>query len=183
VLQVATNYFQFKQSSRQKVRIEDGRMALRRSTNQYDLIILDAYVHSRYGSSIPQHLVTKEFFELASKHLTTNGVVAYNVIGDIRRTTPEIIGATYKTLNTVFPQVYAYPADTSYNVVLIATKDSRRAELPALRAKAQEMVKSKRLMLPAFTTRVERMLQQPPPSSSRSPVLTDDYAPVETLSK
>ena len=81
VVQVAKDYFNFKESDRQKVTVEDGRVFLRRSTELYDLIILDAYVHSRYGSAIPQHLATKEFFELARDHLSTNGVLVYNVIG------------------------------------------------------------------------------------------------------
>ena len=36
--------------------------------------VLDAYVQHRYGSSIPYQLATEEFFQLASDHLTTNGV-------------------------------------------------------------------------------------------------------------
>jgi len=84
VIQVARNYFYFRESERQKVTSADGRMFLRRSTAKYDLIILDAYVRGRYGSSIPQHLATKEFFELARQHLNpTNGILADNVIGGI----------------------------------------------------------------------------------------------------
>jgi spermidine synthase len=181
VVQVAKNYFQFKENNRQKVYVEDGRMFLRRSTNQWDLILMDAYVQSRYGSSIPQHLATKEYFEIISKHLPTNGVLSYNIIGDIRARGPEIVGAIYKTMNAVFPQVYVFPADTSYNVVLVATKEAARTELPVLRARAQDMVKSKLIQLPNFTTRLDRMRPAAPTSAARSPVLTDDYAPVEGL--
>src|SRR5882762_1951405 len=110
VVQVAREYFKFEESNTQKVRIEDGRVWLRRSTAQRDLIILDAYVKGRYGSSIPQHLVTKEFFEQVRDHLNTNGVVAYNVIGTMNGWRADLVGAIYHTLQTVFPQVYVFGA-------------------------------------------------------------------------
>ncbi len=78
-------------------------MYLRRTRVPRDLIILDAYVQGRYGSSIPQHLVTKEFFELVRDHLTTNGVVAYNVIGSLEGSRADVVGALYQTLKSVFP--------------------------------------------------------------------------------
>src|SRR5204862_5260858 len=70
VVQVAREFFHFKESDRQKVQVSDGRVFLRRSTAKRDLIILDAYVQGRYGSSIPQHLATKEFFELDRDRVT-----------------------------------------------------------------------------------------------------------------
>ncbi len=181
VLQVARNYFHFNESDRQKVHVEDGRMFLRRSTAQYDYIILDAYVQSRYGSAIPQHLATKEFFEIVRDHLSTNGLAAYNVIGSTSGWHAEIVGAIYRTLKAVFPQVYIFPAETSRNVVLIATRARIRAELPALRSRAVSMVQGRKIALPGFLARLDRMQYLAPLSAARSPVLTDDYAPVEGL--
>ena len=181
VVQVARNYFSYEESDRQKIHIEDGRLFLRRSSGKYDLLILDAYVQGRYGSSIPQHLATKEFFELARNHLTTNGVVAYNVIGTLNSWHGEIVGALYKTLKSVFPQVYIFPAQSSMNVVLIATRASVKAEAGTLRPRALQLTQSKRVGLPGFITRLERLQTYPPASAPNSPVLTDDYAPVEGL--
>jgi spermidine synthase len=156
-------------------------MFLRRSPERYDLIILDAYVQGRYGSAIPQHLATKEFYELARDHLTTNGVVAYNVIGTLNGWRADIVGAIYHTLNTVFPQVYVFPASSSQNLVLLATRSSVKADLNALRQRAAYLVKNGLVTLPGFTSRVERFQTLPPANAARSPVLTDDYAPVEGL--
>jgi spermidine synthase len=181
VLQVAKDYFTFKESPRQKVIVEDGRMFVRRSTAKYDLIILDAYVQGRYGACIPQHLATKEFFELVRDHLTTNGVVAYNVIGTIQGWQANFVGALHRTLNSVFPQVYMFPADTSQNVVLIATKAAARTDLNTLRRRADSLVQSQQMKLPQFRDRVGKLWPRPPPNVARSPVLTDDYAPVEGL--
>jgi spermidine synthase len=182
VVQVARDYFQFKESERQKVFVMDGRVFLRRSRSEYDLIILDAYVQSRYGASIPQHLATKEFFELARTHLSTNGVVAYNVIGSPSGWHANIIGAIYRTLNSVFPQVYLFTAKSSQNVVLVATKASGRPNLNALRQRASWFVQTRRATLPSFRQRLENLQLSPPANLARSPILTDDYAPVEGLS-
>jgi spermidine synthase len=182
VVRVAEGLFGYTESESQKIHVEDGRLFLRRTTGRYDLLILDAYVQGRYGPSIPQHLATKEFFELARDHLTTNGVVAYNVIGSLTSWHAEIVGAMYRTLKAVFPQVYLFPAQTSQNIVLIATKAELRADLNMLRPRAQLLSRTGRIALPGFTSRMERMQASPPPSAARSPVLTDDYAPVEGLS-
>jgi spermidine synthase len=181
VAQVARTYFYFRESESQKLHLEDGRVYLRRSRAQYDLIILDAYVQGRYGSSIPQHLATREFFELARDHLTTNGVVSYNVIGTMEGSRADIVGAIYRTLKSVFPQVYLYPARSSENVVLVATRTGVKTELPLLRQRAAQLERTRRVTLPGFGQRVERIEGLPPPSAANSPILTDDYAPVEGL--
>ena len=182
VVEVAGAYFGYVESELQKVHVEDGRLFLRRTSTRYDLLILDAYVQGRYGSSIPQHLATREFFELARDHLTTNGVVAYNVIGTLTSWHSEIVGAMYRTLKSVFPQVYIFPAQTSQNIVLVATKAGIQVNSNTLRPRALLLTGTERITLPAFRSRMERMQTSPPVSAPRSPILTDDYAPVEGLS-
>lgn len=181
VLRVAKQYFSFRTGDRQKVFVEDGRLFLRRSRTQYDAIFLDAYVQGRYGSSIPQHLATREFFEIVRQRLTTNGVVAYNVIGSMHGWQADIVGAIYRTLQTVFPQVYSFPARSSQNVVLIATMSKTKADLTTLRNCAQALVKSGQVRLPSFIERANAFQILPPRNVGRVPVLTDDYAPVEGL--
>lgn len=181
VLQVARAYFAFKESDRQKVWIEDGRVFLRRNPARHDLIILDAYVQGRYGSSIPQHLATREFFELVRDRLTTNGVVAYNVIGNMQGWHADIVGAIYRTMRTVFPQAYAFPARTSQNVVLVATRASVKANFTALSERAATMVLDQQITFPAFRQRLLSFRATAPVNATTSPVLTDDYAPVEGL--
>jgi spermidine synthase len=182
VVQVAKDYFGLTESKRQKVSVADGRVFLRRSTERYELIVLDAYVHGRYGSVIPQHLATKEFFELARDHLSTNGVVAYNVIGTLKDWQADLVGAIYHTLNTVFPQVYVFQAASSLNLVLVATKSPVKADLNVLHQRATYLIQNGVVKLPNFQTRLDRFVAQPPPNAERSPILTDDYAPVEGLS-
>ena len=181
VVQVAKDYFKFKESEKQKVHVADGRVFLRRSTARYDLIILDAYLGGRYGSSIPQHLATKEFFELVRNHLTTNGVVAYNVIGTTSDWHAGIVGAIYRTLKTVFPQAYMFPARSSQNVVLLATMTGLKTDIYTLRQSAAVLARNRRVTVPGFRERLEMFQAQAPANAASSPILTDDYAPVEGL--
>ena len=91
--EAAKRFFHYAESDRQKLYLMDGRMFLRRSTEKYDAIILDAFTQGRYGASIPAHLVTREFFELSKAHLTPNGVLAYNVMSTLRGCNADIAGA------------------------------------------------------------------------------------------
>jgi spermidine synthase len=181
VLHVAQEFFYFKPSPRQRVHLEDGRVFLRRAQNQYDAIVMDAYTENRYGSFLPQHLVTKEFFELASAHLTTNGVLAYNVIGNLRGWRTDLLGAMYKTLKKVFPQVYMFLAGETNNVVMIATKSSLRTDLNTLQQRAAVLIRQRRVTLPTFRARLSAFRADAPLAAARAPILTDDFAPVEGL--
>jgi spermidine synthase len=164
-----------------KIRNQDGRVFLNRTADKYDLIIMDAYTTSRYGSSIPRHLTTKEFFALASTHLTTNGIVAYNVIGQMQGWRTDFIGAMYRTLKEVFPQVYAFPAESSMNVVLVATKSPVLFDKVRIQREGSELIRLRKVSLPTFATRLRVFENAPPASAAKSPVLTDDQAPVESL--
>lgn len=181
VIQVASNYFGVKESARLKIHNADGRAHLRRSQAEYDAIIVDAYVKNRYGSFIPHHLATREFLQLASDHLTGEGVVAYNVIGSLQGWRADILGAVYKTMKSVFPEVYVFPATETLNVVLIGTKSSEKLTPVQLQQRASQRVMESRVTFPAFRARAAAASATPPPTAARSPILTDDFAPVDGL--
>ncbi len=181
VLQVARQFFQFHDTPTNKVIVSDGRMFLRRSEKVYDALILDAYVKSRYGSFIPYHLATREFFQLADAHLSTNGVIAYNVIGTLLGWRADILGAIYHTMKTVFPQVYLFPADDSYNVVLIATKSKDKLTSAEATQRAAELLRIRPSLVPTLALRARALRTEPPPSFALSPVLSDDFAPIDGL--
>jgi spermidine synthase len=181
VFQVATQYFGFKTSAVQRIEIADGRVQLRRTEKIYGAIVMDAYVKNRYGSFIPYHLATREFFELASRRLTTNGVIAYNVIGTLQGWRADVLGSVYKTMKAVFPNVYLFPAQDSLNVVIVATKSDQKMDLPALQLRANALIAAGRVTLPTFRIRLQAMRTAPPPNFERCKVLTDDFAPTDGL--
>jgi spermidine synthase len=181
VVEVAKDYFRFKESSRQKVAVADGRVYLRRHREKYGAIIMDAYSTSRYGSYIPHHLVTREFFELAFERLTENGVLAYNVMGSTRGWRSELVGAVYKTLKAVFPRVYLFPAGETRNVVMLATKSEQAVTHRQLQQRADQLIRQGTIKLPRFPALLRSFQNRPPPGSYGGPVLKDDYAPVHGL--
>jgi spermidine synthase len=181
VLQVATQYFGLKTCPTQRVQVVDGRVYLRRSEATYGAIIMDAYVKNRYGSFIPYHLATREFFELANQRLATNGVLAYNVIGSFQGWRVDILGSVYRTMKAVFPYVNIFPARETLNVVMIAAKSDRPLDLATLQHRANALITAGRVTLPTFRTRLQVFRVEPPPNYQRCQVLTDDYAPTDGL--
>ncbi len=181
VVEVAKKYFTVAETPQLRIHTNDGRVFLRQTTNVYDVILMDAYSTTRYGSSLPRQLVTKEFFTLASRHLGTNGVLAYNVIGQIQGYRATLIGSMYRTLSEVFPRVYLFPAVESQNVVFVATKSAEPFTYSRAAAEASKLMDAGTVTLPTFLFRVRSFTNKPPPNAGDSPLLTDDYAPIESL--
>jgi spermidine synthase len=181
VVEAAKKYFTVAETPKLVIHTNDGRVFLRQTTNIYDVILMDAYSTTRYGSSLPRQLVTKEFFELASRHLTTNGVLAYNVIGQIQGYRATLIGSMYRTLSAVFPRVYMFPAVESQNIVFVATKAAEPISSAREAAAARQLVDAGTVTLPTFLLRARSFTDEPPPNAGASPLLTDDYAPIDSL--
>ncbi|HTD86483.1 MAG TPA: fused MFS/spermidine synthase [Candidatus Binatia bacterium] len=181
VVRVAKEYFHVEETLRHIIHVEDGRVFLRRTDQQFGVIIMDAYVQTRYGGSIPYHLATKEFFELASKHLTTNGVLAYNVMGRPQAVAADVLGAMYKTLKGVFPNVYQFAAHDSLNVVLIASKSAEKFNFNTIHTRATGLIQTKRVTLPSFRGRLYSFRSDAPANLYLCKVLTDDFAPLDGL--
>lgn len=181
VVEVANKYFNVAETNNLKIHINDGRVFLRQTTNLYDVILMDAYSTTRYGSSLPRQLTTKEFFTLASQHLSTNGVLAYNVIGQIKGFRSTLVGAMYRTMAEVFPHVYMFPAVESQNIVFVATKSAEPFTFARAMEEARKLVRDGTVTLPSFLVRARSFTPQPPPTASSSPLLTDDYAPIDSL--
>lgn len=181
VVRVAREYFHLQTGPTQRVVVEDGRMYLRRSRQSWDVILVDAYTENRYGAFIPYHLATREFFEIVRDRLSTNGVLAYNAIGTLNAWHSDVIGSLHQTLKAVFPQVYLFPASSSQNIVLVASRDTRRRSLAELEQTARALLRAGHIKLPEFLHRVRNLREQPPSHFSRCDLLTDDYAPVDGL--
>jgi hypothetical protein len=108
-------------------------------------------------------------------------VLVYNVIGRWRGGRADLVGALYRTLQAVFPHVYAFRARDSQNVVLIATLWPHRFDFNVLQQRLHLLAKRRPVLLPSLRERLYDLMPGPPPSLDLSPVLTDDFAPVESL--
>lgn len=95
--------------------IEDGRMFLARQEKSYDFIMVDVYKDELY---IPFHVSTREFFELVKKRLTENGSMVMNIASLSRDSAVAML--LKNTVTAVFPFVYEWRAENSYNSLLFA---------------------------------------------------------------
>jgi len=181
VVEVAEKYFQVTESPILRIHTNDARQFLRRSTLQYDVILMDAYSTTRYGSSLPPELTTREFFAIANEHLNANGVLGYNVIGQISGYRDGLIAAMYRTMKEVFPQVYLFTANESENVVMIATKSSVRYNKTRVESAGRALMEGGVVKLPTFAKRLENFWETAPPKAAEAVVLTDEFSPIESL--
>ena len=166
IVQAGRDYFAMSQPNLSVI-VGDGRYALARSTQRYDVIGIDAY-RLPY---IPWHLTTREFFEQTRAHLTDDGVVVVNV--GHTRDDYRMVEAMVATLRAVFPSVHVINLPETFNAILVATvrpsaPENLRANLallkhPFLREVASDAIKNLR------------------PTASGPTVFTDDKAPVEQL--
>ncbi len=182
VATVAKKFFGVKESPKLKIHISDGRVYLKKNKDaKYDIILMDAYTSHRTGSFIPYHLATKEFFALASKNLTENGVLGYNVIGTYDGWRADNVGSLYQTLKAVFPNVYHFPSAETRNIVFVATKEKAALTTESLRTKYAALSRAQPKLSPNFLKRVQVIRNREPNSARRSPILTDSHTPASGL--
>jgi spermidine synthase len=123
VIEAGRKFFKLSEHPRVQAHAGDARHFLRTRKNQHwDLIFGDAYAGVR---SIPSHLVTKEFFQLVSDHLTPQGIFVMNAISAVQGERAELLSGLLATLKTVFPHVEAFavqgPRQLTQNIIILAS--------------------------------------------------------------
>jgi spermidine synthase len=182
VIRIAKSHFNVRESRNLRLHAQDGRMFLTRTQNQYDIIMLDAY----FTDAMPFHLATKEFFELAQKKLTANGIIVANLISAVTGPSGKIVRSFVKTQRQVFPQTYLFAtrrpdnvsADSVQNVIVIATRDKQRLDIKDIVKRAASIDKGL-FPSPIEDIGIAYFDRQLPDHDV--PVLTDDYAPTDNL--
>jgi spermidine synthase len=154
---------------RLQARVGDARVTLREGAlGSRDLIVGDAFS----GPAVPWHLTTREFLREIRQALRPGGVYAMNVIDF---PPDRFARAEVATIRSELPNVaiLAYPGaaagQAGGNFVLVASTSALPIE--AIRARLGER-------RTPFTVSTGRAVTA---FSSGSPVLTDDYAPVDQL--
>ncbi len=180
VAATARRFFGLPNDARIHVSVMDGRLWLRRATERYDLIILDAYVID----TIPFHLATREFYQEAAARVNPGGVVASNIIGAVRGPESRFFRAIYKTFQSVFPHVYVFPVgggvpESLRNIILVGTGDPSLTPSEIL-ARAAALERSDAVRIEGFARNAGALLETPIDTHD-VPVLTDDYAPTDAL--
>jgi spermidine synthase len=148
----------------------DARVALRKSDQQFDVIVGDAFT----DIAAPEHLVTHEFFELVQSRLMPGGVFAMNLLDNVDRM--DALAAVLVTLRDVFPSVEVWtaagppqPGERRVFVLLASEADSA---VSAVDARAPDLVRFQ-VLDSAF---IDNILRQ-----KNAQILTDDHAPLAFL--
>jgi spermidine synthase len=181
VIKLAKDHFNVKESRALRLHAQDGRLFLTRTQNQYDLIMLDAY----FTDAMPFHLATRQFFELAQRKLTPNGIVVANLISAVTGPAGKIARSFIRTKRQVFPQIYVFASrrpdnvslDTVQNVIVIGTRDKQRLDIKEIVKRASAMDRGL-FPDPIQDVAVAYFDRQLPEDT---PILTDDYAPTDNL--
>ena len=155
------------------VYIQDGRRFLRSSARRYDFIVLDAY----NSDTIPFHLITREMFAAARKHLTDDGILAINYIG--APAGDEVTHSLARTLADVFgpEHVIAYRSTDDPEAVQVLYFFVFRGEpseptLPAGRWASDEPGQVDPLAYELLSRRLKL-------SFTRGRIITDDHNPID----
>lgn len=169
IAETARTYFGYE--PRGRVVIGDGRASLENEGGTWDLAFLDAFG----AESPPAHLFTAEAFARVRERLAPDGVFAINLVSVVSGPDARPWKAVYRTLSASFPNVRAFmasdPADGLANVLLFASAGPLEAGAPRSPEPTSREVA---LML-------SRELRPSAGELSKVPVLTDDYAPLDTL--
>jgi spermidine synthase len=175
VIRVAERYFNVDpENPRLRIYNQDGRIFLQQTDQKYDLVVLDAYSRSY----VPFHLMTLEFFRLIADHLRPRGSVVSNLIGSVSGRGSELLRAEVNTFQHVFPNVYVFGVRGSgypdlQNVIVMPTLLQDRLTEQDFERLAQESSQSDRFVRYAGNYVALDV--------GDAPILTDDFAPVETL--
>ena len=108
---------------------QDGRSFLNKTTNKYDVILIDAFK----GTNAPFELTTYEAMENAKKSLNDNGMVITNIISSVTGSESKFINYEYSTYRKVFDDVKVFKVNNindnnRQNLILIGFKGNKEVD-------------------------------------------------------
>lgn len=171
LIDLSYQYFNLDHSERLTNYVDDARRFLRTTDKRYDVIFNDVF-----GTyiSIPQHLSTREFYQLTKNRLTDDGVFIGNLIANLDDENATLFLSQVKTFREVYPNSYFFAVESTsssslQNIIFFALKsDDRAVDLNQLDPTDDffESLKSRQIRYEGLDL-------------SKVPVFTDNYAPVE----
>ncbi|HUQ23594.1 MAG TPA: fused MFS/spermidine synthase [Gaiellaceae bacterium] len=182
VVDAAYTYFELPRDPRVTVEVEDGRRFIAQNEGPWDVIAVDAF----YSDSIPFHLATREFLELARSRLAPGGLVVTNIIGAVRGPDSRLFRSMLRTYRAVFPTVAIHPVTDAggndlnaiRNIILVSGEGAAPSKEFLLERWAE--VERSSPAAPDLTDAIRGRVDSPV-STEDVPVLTDDYAPTDAL--
>ena len=186
VVPLAKEWFGFVPQILRHLKIGDGRYFLNRTQEQYDAIVLDAFL----GDSSPSHLMTVEAFRTMGNRLQPDGVLVMNTFGRYLEASGEVdptalifdrsaddfyTASLHDTLKAVFPHVRIHGSGNG-NFFFVASMSPLKVHRPP----AFDLAHRSLLESPDLTRRPQtawdRVWRVP---DGIGMVMTDDYNPIE----
>lgn len=176
VINVAREYFGFFENEKIKTTAQDGRIFVKRSSinkQKYDWIILDAF----NGDYIPEHLLTKQFFEETKNILSDKGIISANTFSISKLYNHE--SATYYDVFGDFINVSN--KKNSNRIILAGYQEQPTTEVIEAR------VKKLTPLLKPFNIDIKKISKNMVPTKKimdwpqNTRVLTDQYSPANLL--
>lgn len=178
ILRLAEEHAGFRRTPTNEVVLDDARIYLRRSRDTFDWILMDAFDRD---AQIPVHLTTREFYQSLADRLAPDGVLLTNLHQGTR-----FFAAHVETIRAVFPSVLLIPVATRSNLILLAGK---RPGL-SLPSRADALARNDYVRYQANGVDLGEIVQRSmvesdylPQLGEKRQVLTDDFAPVESLAR
>lgn len=169
VTRAATEHFWY-DPSHDRIVHADARQTLMREDATYDVIVGDAFS----DIAVPQHLITREFFELLDRRLNPGGVYLMNVIDHMDRL--DVLASMVATAGSVWSSVEIW-ADPDFDGsetrrVFILLASDTPSPRPRIRHDGPRPAEAIRVS----ATSLQRILDERNPM-----VFTDDFAPIDRL--
>lgn len=169
VTEVAMQDFWF-QPNQTQIWHQDARVALRDSRTQYDVIVGDAFT----DITVPEHLVTQEFFQLVAARLAPDGVFAMNLLDNVDRL--DALAAMVVTLDDIFASLEVWTEgrapDRGERRVFVLLASAKDSPVSSITTRRPELMRFQ----PLSQTFIDDLIKRRKPR-----ILTDDFAPLSYL--
>ncbi len=169
VTRIAARDFWFDPASARIVHRDARAVLASEPGRRYDVIIGDAFT----DIAVPQHLVTREFFELVQSRLAPDGSYLMNVIDFEDQL--HALSAVLRSLREVFPVVEiwteAAQPEPGQRMVFVLVAGEARTEASHIDTRSPDPIR--------FAALSDAMLERI--AARGSLILTDDFAPIDRL--
>lgn len=106
--QIAKQYFRYQQPGNVHVIAQDARAYLQKTDTKYDIILVDVY----NDASVPFSLATKEYAAKLHHALTSDGIVAANIIAGTNQSCGPLLTSIQASYASSFSRGRYYPIET-----------------------------------------------------------------------
>ncbi len=137
VVYVAKRFFGFREDSRMRAHVDDGRQFIENIRQPYDVIFLDAFG----TDSVPPHMTTQEFLLAVRRAVKPGGVVIGNIWS--RDSNPHY-DSMVRTYQEVFDELFILDVQGAGNKILLALPRKQPLGRDELARLAREVSAAKR---------------------------------------